>query len=64
MSADKPKKLSAVDPVEAQLRFEAALYGDWYSRSVLTSYLQGKSSGEADLKTKGFVKPNCSEPKN
>jgi len=64
MSADKPKKLSAADPVEAQLRFEAALYGDWYSDSVLTSYLQRKSSGEPDLKTKGLVKPDCDEPKS
>ncbi len=44
MAADKPRQSSDNDPVEAQLRFEAALYGDWYSQSVLASYVQEKSS--------------------
>ena len=29
--------------MEDQLRFEAALYGDWYSRSIHTSYVQDQS---------------------
>ena len=40
MAANKPKKRSQKDPVEDQLRFEAALYGDWYSQSIHTSYVQ------------------------
>ena len=44
MTENKPGKSSEDDPVEAQLRFEAALYGDWYSQSILTSYVQEKSS--------------------
>ena len=44
MTENKPGKSSDDDPVEAQLRFEAALYGDWYSQSILTSYVQEKSS--------------------
>tara|TARA_B100000686_G_scaffold289242_1_gene315813 strand:- start:25 stop:219 length:195 start_codon:yes stop_codon:yes gene_type:complete len=46
MTADEPSKSPANDPIEAQLRFEAALYGDWYSKSVLASYVQEKSSKE------------------
>tara|TARA_Y100001934_G_scaffold78830_1_gene97989 strand:- start:997 stop:1197 length:201 start_codon:yes stop_codon:yes gene_type:complete len=43
MAANNPKKRSQKDPVEDQLRFEAALYGDWYSRSIHTSYVQDQS---------------------
>ncbi|MBD84857.1 MAG: hypothetical protein CL400_06880 [Acidiferrobacteraceae bacterium] len=43
MAAHNPKKRSQKDPVEDQLRFEAALYGDWYSRSIHTSYVQDQS---------------------
>ena len=47
MAANNPKKRSQKDPVEDQLRFEAALYGDWYSRSIYASYVQNQS--EKDL---------------
>ena len=43
MTANKPKKRSNKDPIEDQLRFEAALYGDWYSQSIHTSYVQHQS---------------------
>ena len=43
MAANKPKQHSNKDPVEDQLRFEAALYGDWYSRSIHTSYVRDQS---------------------
>ena len=43
MTANKPKKRSNNDPIEDQLRFEAALYGDWYSQSIHTSYVQEQS---------------------
>jgi hypothetical protein len=43
MAAHNPKKRSQKDPVEDQLRFEAALYGDWYSRLIHTSYVQDQS---------------------
>ena len=43
MTAHKPKKRSNKDPIEDQLRFEAALYGDWYSQSIHTSYVQEQS---------------------
>ena len=43
MAANNPKKRSNKDPIEDQLRFEAALYGDWYSRSIHTSYVQDQS---------------------
>tara|TARA_B100000676_G_C17982823_1_gene790047 strand:+ start:717 stop:917 length:201 start_codon:yes stop_codon:yes gene_type:complete len=43
MAANKPKQRSNNDPVEDQLRFEAALYGDWYSRSIYTSYVRDQS---------------------
>ena len=43
MAANKPKKRSTKDPIEDQLRFEAALYGDWYSQSIHTSYVQEQS---------------------
>jgi len=35
-------KLLEVDPVEAQLRFEANFYGDWYSESILDSYVSNR----------------------
>jgi hypothetical protein len=35
-------KLLKVDPVEAQLRFEANFYGDWYSESILDSYVSNR----------------------
>ncbi len=44
MTENKHGRSSDDDPLEAQLRFEAALYGDWYSQSVLASYVQEKSS--------------------
>ncbi|MBE30539.1 MAG: hypothetical protein CL401_04750 [Acidiferrobacteraceae bacterium] len=40
MAANNSKKPSNKDPIEDQLRFEAALYGDWYSQSIHTSYVQ------------------------
>lgn len=43
MAAHKPKKRSNKDPIEDQLRFEAAFYGDWYSQSIHTSYVQEQS---------------------
>ena len=43
MAAHKPKKRSNKDPIEDQLRFEAALYGDWYSQLIHTSYVQHQS---------------------
>ena len=43
MAANNSKKPSNKDPIEDQLRFEAALYGDWYSQSIHTSYVQEQS---------------------
>ena len=40
----KRSRQTDTDPIEAQLRFEAAFYGDWYSESILTSYLEEKAS--------------------
>ena len=53
MTENKPGKSSDDDPVAAQLRFEAALYGDWYSQSILTSYVQEKSSEKSYPKVCG-----------
>jgi len=58
MTADQPKKASDDDPVEAQLRFEAALYGDWYSRSVLAAYVQEKSSTKPNPETANVFRPD------
>ena len=58
MTADQPKKASDDDPVEAQLRFEAALYGDWYSRSVLAAYVQEKSSTKPNPETANVFSPD------
>ena len=49
MAANNPKKRSRKDPVEDQLRFEAALYGDWYSRSIHTSYVQVQSEKDRSV---------------
>ncbi len=49
MAANNPKKRSQKDPVEDQLRFEAALYGDWYSRSIHTSYVQDQSENDRSV---------------
>ena len=49
MAANNPKKRSREDPVEDQLRFEAALYGDWYSRSIHTSYVQDQSEKDRSV---------------
>ena len=49
MAANNPKKRSRKDPVEDQLRFEAALYGDWYSRSIHTSYVQDQSEKDRSV---------------
>ena len=49
MVANNPKKRSRKDPVEDQLRFEAALYGDWYSRSIHTSYVQDQSEKDRSV---------------
>ncbi len=49
MAAHNPKKRSQKDPVEDQLRFEAALYGDWYSRSIHTSYVQDQSEKDRSV---------------
>ena len=49
MAANNPKKRSQKDPVEDQLRFEAALYGDWYSRSIHTSYVQDQSEKDRSV---------------
>ena len=49
MAANNPKKRSQKDPVEEQLRFEAALYGDWYSRSIHTSYVQDQSKNDRSV---------------
>ena len=35
--------------MEDQLRFEAALYGDWYSRSIHTSYVQDQSEKDRSV---------------
>ena len=43
MAENKAKQRTKTDPVEDQLRFEAALYGDWYSRSIHTSYVRDRS---------------------
>jgi hypothetical protein len=58
MMANTPKALSDDDPVEAQLRFEAALYGDWYSQSILTSYVQEKSSEKSYPKVSEVSRPD------
>ena len=57
MTENKPGKSSVDDPVEAQLRFEAALYGDWYSQSILTSYVQEKSSEKSHSEAAEALKP-------
>ena len=49
MAADNSKKRSQKHPVEDQLRFEAALYGDWYSRSIHTSYFQNQSEKDRSV---------------
>ena len=51
MAAHKPKKRSNKDPIEDQLRFEAALYGDWYSQSIHTSYVQEHSEKPRSVAT-------------
>ena len=51
MAAHKPKKRSNKDPIEDQLRFEAALYGDWYSQSIHTSYVQDQSEKHRSVDT-------------
>ena len=58
MTENKPGKSSDDDPVEAQLRFEAALYGDWYSQSILTSYVQEKSSEKTYPKVSEVSRPD------
>ena len=58
MTENKPGKSSDDDPVEAQLRFEAALYGDWYSRSILTSYVQEKSSEKSYSQVAEALRPD------
>ena len=58
MTENKPGKSSDDDPVEAQLRFEAALYGDWYSQSILTSYVQEKSSEKSHSEAAEALKPD------
>ena len=60
MTENKPGKSSDDDPVEAQLRFEAALYGDWYSQSILTSYVQEKSSEKSYSKVAEVSRPDVS----
>ena len=59
MTGKKHGKSSDDDPVEAQLRFEAALYGDWYSQSILTSYVQEKSSEKSYSKVAEALRPDC-----
>ena len=49
MTENKPKKRSSKDPIEDQLRFEAALYGDWYSQSIHTSYVQDQSEKDRSV---------------
>ena len=49
MAANNPKKRSQKDPVEDQLRFEATLFGDWYSRSIHTSYVQDQSEKDRSV---------------
>ena len=49
MTANNHKRRSSKDPVGDQLRFEAALYGDWYSRSIHTSYVQDQSEKHRDV---------------
>ncbi len=49
MAAKKTKQRSNKDPVEDQLRFEAALYGDWYSRSIHTSYVRDQSNNRVGI---------------
>jgi hypothetical protein len=39
----KKDKKPTPDPIEAQLRFEAQFYGDWYSESILSTYVADKS---------------------
>ena len=51
MTAHKPKKRSNKDPIEDQLRFEAALYGDWYSQSIHASYVQEQSEKPRSVAT-------------
>jgi hypothetical protein len=58
MMANTPKALSDDDPIEAQLRFEAALYGDWYSQSILASYVQEKSSEKSHSEAAEALKPD------
>ena len=60
MAANKPKKRSNKDPIEVQLRFEADLYGDWYSQSIHTSYVQEQSEKHrsADTTEDGTEEPN------
>ena len=58
MTENKPGKSSDDDPVAAQLRFEAALYGDWYSQSILTSYVQEKSSEKSYPKVSEALRPD------
>ena len=58
MTENKPGKSSEDDPVEAQLRFEAALYGDWYSQSILTSYVQEKSSEKSYSQVAKALRPD------
>ena len=49
MAANKTKQRSNKDPVEYQLRFEASLYGDWYSRSIHTSYVRDQSNNRVGI---------------
>ena len=58
MTEKKHGKSSDDDPVEAQLRFEAALYGDWYSQSILTSYVQEKSSEQSYSQVAETLRPD------
>ena len=58
MTENKPGKSSDDDPVEAQLRFEAALYGDWYSQSILASYVQEKASEKSYSKVAEALRPD------
>ena len=51
MAENKAKQRTKKDPVEDQLRFEAALYGDWYSRSIHTSYVRDQSDNRAGIDT-------------
>tara|TARA_Y100000766_G_C18749744_1_gene527851 strand:+ start:318 stop:515 length:198 start_codon:yes stop_codon:yes gene_type:complete len=59
------KKISEhkLDPREAQIRFEAEFYGDWYSKSLLESFLCEKKSSARQKSGRNKIKTPYSSMK-